>query len=36
MMNRNGKLRHLSPTDKDGEIDKNVGAWARKFYDPNW
>jgi len=36
MMNRNGKLRHLSPTDKTGEIDKNVGAWARKFYDPNW
>jgi hypothetical protein len=26
----------LSPTDKDGEIDKSVGAWARKLYDPNW
>ena len=36
MMNRNGKLAHTSPTDKDGYIDKSVGAWARRHYDPNW
>lgn len=34
MMNRNGKLAHTSPTDKDGYIDKSVGAWARRHYDP--
>ena len=36
MMNRNGKLAHTSPTDKDGYIDNSVGAWARRHYDPNW
>ena len=36
MMNRNGKLAHTSPTDKDGYIDKSVGAWARRHYDSNW
>ena len=36
MMNRNGKLAHTSPTDKDGHIDNSVGAWARRHYDPNW
>jgi hypothetical protein len=35
MMNRNGKRAHTSPTDKDGYIDKSVGAWARRHYDPN-
>ena len=36
MMNRNGKLAHTSPTDKEGYIDNSVGAWARRHYDPNW
>jgi hypothetical protein len=36
MMNRNGKIAHTSPTDKDGYIDNSVGAWARRHYDPNW
>ena len=36
MMNRNGKYAHTSPTDKDGHIDSNVGAWGRRHYDPNW
>ena len=34
MMNRDGKLAHTSPTDKDGYIDNSVGAWARRHYDP--
>ena len=34
MMNRNGKLAHTSPTDKEGYIDNSVGAWARRHYDP--
>lgn len=36
MMNRNGKLAHSGPNDKEGYIDKNVGAWGRRHYDSNW
>ena len=34
MMNRNGKLAHTGPKDKEGYIDNSVGAWARRHYDP--
>ena len=33
-MNRNGRLEHVSPLDKKGHINQNVGAWARNHYDP--
>lgn len=33
---RNGKYAHNGPEDKKGRLDKNVGAWGRTHYDPNW
>ena len=37
MMNRNGKIHHMSPDKNSFSYeDKSVGAWARRHYDPNW